>query len=105
MSRRRRERNASPDSECSVTAPSPRKLGHGTLPAWAQTALLTPQNGGCTPLIELADSAAELGVERCVLDDGWFRGGHDGRASVHEQTLAAYRLFGELRTAHPGVEI
>ena len=31
--------------------------------------------------------------------------GHAGRASVHEQTLAAYRLFDELREAHPGVEI
>ncbi|WJH23915.1 alpha-galactosidase [Pseudarthrobacter defluvii] len=31
--------------------------------------------------------------------------GHGGRASVHEQTLAAYRLFDELRKAHPGVEI
>ncbi|WP_314213190.1 alpha-galactosidase [Pseudarthrobacter equi] len=31
--------------------------------------------------------------------------GHAGRASVHEQTLAAYRLFDELRKAHPGVEI
>ncbi|MCX2749881.1 alpha-galactosidase [Arthrobacter sp. MI7-26] len=31
--------------------------------------------------------------------------GHAGRASVHEQTMAAYRLFDELRTAHPGVEI
>ena len=31
--------------------------------------------------------------------------GHAGRASVHEQTLAAYRLFDELSKAHPGVEI
>ncbi|GAB2743563.1 alpha-galactosidase [Arthrobacter bambusae] len=31
--------------------------------------------------------------------------GHAGRASVHAQTLAAYRLFDELRKAHPGVEI
>ncbi len=31
--------------------------------------------------------------------------GHAGRSSVHEQTLAAYRLFDELRAAHPGVEI
>jgi alpha-galactosidase len=31
--------------------------------------------------------------------------GHDGRASVHEQTLAVYRLFDELRAAHPDVEI
>ena len=31
--------------------------------------------------------------------------GHAGRTSVHEQTLAAYRLFDELRKAHPGVEI
>ncbi|MGN7251749.1 alpha-galactosidase [Arthrobacter sp. SAFR-014] len=31
--------------------------------------------------------------------------GHTGRSSVHQQTLAAYRLFEELRKAHPGVEI
>ncbi|MET3368999.1 UNVERIFIED_CONTAM: alpha-galactosidase [Jeotgalibacillus campisalis] len=31
--------------------------------------------------------------------------GHAGRASVHEQTLAAYRLFDALHAAHPGVEI
>lgn len=31
--------------------------------------------------------------------------GHQGRPSVHAQTLAAYRLFDELRAAHPGVEI
>ncbi|MGO4591259.1 alpha-galactosidase [Paenarthrobacter sp. 2TAF44] len=31
--------------------------------------------------------------------------GHAGRSSVHEQTLAAYRLFDALRAAHPGVEI
>ena len=31
--------------------------------------------------------------------------GHAGRSSVHEQTLAAYRLFDELKKAHPGVEI
>ncbi|BCW46861.1 alpha-galactosidase [Arthrobacter sp. StoSoilB5] len=31
--------------------------------------------------------------------------GHAGRSSVHEQTLAAYRLLDALRAAHPGVEI
>jgi alpha-galactosidase len=31
--------------------------------------------------------------------------GHAGRSSVHDQTLAAYRLFDELRKTHPGVEI
>ncbi len=31
--------------------------------------------------------------------------GHAGRPSVHEQTLAAYRLFDALKAAHPGVEI
>jgi alpha-galactosidase len=31
--------------------------------------------------------------------------GHDGRASTHEQTLAAYRLFDELKRRHPDVEI
>lgn len=34
------------------------------------------------PLIELAESAAELGVERFVLDDGWFRGRRDDRAGL-----------------------
>ncbi len=31
--------------------------------------------------------------------------GHEGLASTHEQTLAAYRLFDALRAAHPDVEI
>ncbi|MHC5795471.1 alpha-galactosidase [Lacisediminihabitans sp. FW035] len=31
--------------------------------------------------------------------------GHDGAASTHEQTLAAYRLIDDLRRAHPEVEI
>ncbi len=31
--------------------------------------------------------------------------GHDGVASTREQTLAAYRLFDELRRRHPGLEI
>ncbi|MGN6445070.1 alpha-galactosidase [Amnibacterium sp.] len=31
--------------------------------------------------------------------------GHDGFASTHEQTLAAYRLFDELKARHPDVEI
>ncbi|HSK98212.1 MAG TPA: alpha-galactosidase [Euzebyales bacterium] len=30
---------------------------------------------------------------------------HDGRAGVHAQTRAVYRLLGELRARHPGVEI
>ncbi|WP_030434436.1 alpha-galactosidase [Actinoplanes subtropicus] len=30
---------------------------------------------------------------------------HDGRAGVHEQTLATYRLLDELRARHPGLEI
>ena len=34
------------------------------------------------PLIELAESAAELGVERFVLDDGWFRGRRDDHAGL-----------------------
>ncbi|GAA2752447.1 alpha-galactosidase [Amnibacterium kyonggiense] len=31
--------------------------------------------------------------------------GHEGRASAHAQTLAAYRLFDELKARHPRVEI
>jgi alpha-galactosidase len=33
-------------------------------------------------LITLADAAADLGVERYVLDDGWFRGRRDDRAGL-----------------------
>lgn len=33
-------------------------------------------------LLELADLAASLGVERYVLDDGWFRGRRDDRAGL-----------------------
>ncbi|NUP75826.1 MAG: alpha-galactosidase, partial [Sinomonas sp.] len=33
-------------------------------------------------LLELAESAAELGVERFVLDDGWFRGRRDDHAGL-----------------------
>ncbi|NDL60885.1 alpha-galactosidase [Phytoactinopolyspora mesophila] len=33
-------------------------------------------------LTELADRAAEVGVERFVLDDGWFRGRRDDRAGL-----------------------
>ena len=34
-----------------------------------------------------------------------FELGHDGRESTREQTLAAYRLFDELRLRHPALEI
>ena len=33
-------------------------------------------------LVELADRAAEVGVERIVLDDGWFRGRRDASAGL-----------------------
>jgi len=33
-------------------------------------------------LKELADSAAEVGIERFVLDDGWFHGRHDDTSSL-----------------------
>jgi alpha-galactosidase len=34
------------------------------------------------PLIELAETAAELGVERFVLDDGWFQGRRNDRVGL-----------------------
>ncbi|AXJ09464.1 alpha-galactosidase [Arthrobacter sp. PM3] len=34
------------------------------------------------PLLELADAAAGIGVERFVLDDGWFRGRRDDHAGL-----------------------
>lgn len=52
---------------------------------------------------------AEYGIEyikwdhnRDLVDAG--RSAH-GRAGVHEQTLAVYRLIGELKRRHPGLEI
>jgi alpha-galactosidase len=35
-----------------------------------------------TALKELADSAADIGIERFVLDDGWFKGRHDDTSSL-----------------------
>ncbi|WP_066518026.1 alpha-galactosidase [Curtobacterium ammoniigenes] len=41
------------------------------------------------PLIELAQSGAELGVERFVLDDGWFHGRRNDRAGLGDWTVDA----------------
>ncbi|RKS08900.1 alpha-galactosidase [Nocardiopsis sp. Huas11] len=38
-------------------------------------------------LIRLADTAADLGVERFVLDDGWFRGRRDDTAGLGDWTV------------------
>ena len=38
-------------------------------------------------LTELAEAAAEVGVERFVLDDGWFRGRRDDRAGLGDWTV------------------
>lgn len=37
-------------------------------------------------LTSLADAAAEIGIERFVLDDGWFEGRHDDRTSLGDWT-------------------
>ncbi|MET9876757.1 alpha-galactosidase [Actinacidiphila glaucinigra] len=39
------------------------------------------------PLLRLADRAAEVGVERFVLDDGWFRGRRSDRAGLGDWTV------------------
>lgn len=41
------------------------------------------------PLLELADTAAELGVERFVLDDGWFTHRRHDRAGLGDWTVDA----------------
>ena len=38
-------------------------------------------------LRELADTAARIGVERFVLDDGWFRGRRDDTAGLGDWTV------------------
>lgn len=43
------------------------------------------------PLIELADHAAAVGVERFVLDDGWFRGRRDDRRALGDWFVDAER--------------
>ncbi|QCO98102.1 alpha-galactosidase [Arthrobacter sp. 24S4-2] len=40
-------------------------------------------------LIELTDRAAELGIERLVLDDGWFHGRRDDSAGLGDWTVDA----------------
>ena len=45
-------------------------------------------------LLELADRAAEVGVERFVLDDGWFRGRRDDRAGLGDWNVDADGLAG-----------
>ena len=40
-------------------------------------------------LMALADSAADLGVERFVLDDGWFKGRHSDRSALGDWTADA----------------
>lgn len=40
-----------------------------------------------TRLTELADTAARIGVERFVLDDGWFRGRRDDTAGLGDWTV------------------
>jgi len=40
-------------------------------------------------LTELAEAAAEVGVERFVLDDGWFRGRRDDRRGLGDWTVDA----------------
>ncbi|NNC72242.1 MAG: alpha-galactosidase [Sphingomonadaceae bacterium] len=42
-----------------------------------------------TRLLALADGAADLGVERFVLDDGWFGGRRDERSSLGDWTVSA----------------
>lgn len=37
-------------------------------------------------LMALADGAADLGIERFVLDDGWFKGRHNDRAALGDWT-------------------
>jgi alpha-galactosidase len=43
-------------------------------------------------LIELAERAAELGVERYVLDDGWFRGRRDDTSSLGDWVVDRERF-------------
>ena len=50
-------------------------------------------------LIELADSAAELGVERFVLDDGWFRGRRDDHAGLGDWYVDEIALAGRAHAA------
>jgi alpha-galactosidase len=52
-------------------------------------------------LLRLADAAAGIGVERFVLDDGWFRGRRDDRSGLGDWTVDAVRWPGGL---HPLVD-
>jgi alpha-galactosidase len=43
-------------------------------------------------LLDLAESAASLGAERFILDDGWFRGRRDDRTSLGDWTVDPTRF-------------
>jgi alpha-galactosidase len=43
-------------------------------------------------LLDLADAAANLGAERFILDDGWFRGRRDDRSSLGDWTVDRTRF-------------
>ncbi len=47
-------------------------------------------------MLALADRAAALGIERFVLDDGWFRGRNDDRAGLGDWTADAGKYPGGL---------
>jgi hypothetical protein len=49
----------------------------------------------------LADAAAEVGVERFVLDDGWFRGRRDDRAAWATGTSTSLGLARRAAPARP----
>ena len=49
-------------------------------------------------VLQLADTAVELGVDMLVLDDGWFRGRRDDTTSLGDWTADAERFPGGLPT-------
>jgi alpha-galactosidase len=56
---------------------------------------------------EISARVSELGIDFMKWDHNrdLAEPEHAGRPGSHEQTLAAYRMMGELKAAHPGLEI
>ena len=79
---RRRRRPAAP-VDCAGTSPRAGGPARCVVNTWEAVYF----DHDLDRLPALADAAAEVGVERFVLDDGWFRGRRDDRAGLGDWTV------------------
>ncbi|MFC4139506.1 MULTISPECIES: alpha-galactosidase [unclassified Microbacterium] len=86
-----------------------RHLDHDPRLSWRSQFVLDLADPGAFAHVlgQMSALVAELGIDFIKWDHNrdLIESMHDGRPGVHAQTLAVYRLFDELKVAHPGLEI